>query len=40
MESGPGVEDTSWEEKLVAQDGDGFVDLVHNDVDWMGPPGK
>ena len=33
MESGPGVEDTSWDEKLVAQDGDGFVDLVHSDVD-------
>ena len=30
----------SWEEKLVAQDGDGPGDLVHNDVDWMGPPGK
>ena len=24
----------SWEEKLVAQDGDGPGDLVHNDVDW------
>ena len=29
----------SWDEKLVAQDGVGLDNLVHNDVDWMGPPG-
>ena len=39
MESGPGVEDTSWEVELVAQD-DGHGDLVHKGVGWMGPPEK